>query len=319
MAEKLVTFCHISDLHIAEYPTVSYIDLKHKFTTRERPSIGFFTTADPKKLEALARFFALKANEFDFVLITGDIASTARNDDLLKSLDYIDSKNSSSSTAWYKGHHNTRANLSLLHPNIILFPGNHDRITTFTQVPKLYYDVSRNFEQIFSNYWKPISESRDSIAIEQVILNNGKELFIVKIDFSLKKDRLLINEIGNGKVEDDILGLLQEVFRKLKDKCFIVATHFSPGFENISKCLSLKNEEKFIELLEKYKIKHIFTGHSHISRVYNIKENFSIKNYCCSSATSYGSENNIHVYYMDTENQISMQSYMWDKKMNTYL
>ena len=101
---------------------------------------------------------------------------------------------------------------------------------------------------------------------------------------------------------------------------YIIALHYPPKSENVSTYLKLNNEEKFINLLNKYKVPFIFSGHSHIEE-HKLIPNTSIRNYCSDSSTSFCENSNINIFKIDFELNkiIDKKTFKWSSlKRNFY-
>ncbi len=319
---KYFSFCHISDLHLsiqANQQSIkdifSWYQCKKNNDTKK---YGRFTTYERVKLEALCRFIYLNKDKFDFILITGDISSSASEDDLNSALSII--KPGEKSKLWIKDTPNFYDNsFYLAHKPIILLPGNHDRIDYDGLTSFKYSD---KFDEIFKYFWVPSTPSNKISAKSIFVPTINETINLLTIDFSLNEGRFKNINIGEGYVEEDIINELDRILKFYEDNkiFYIIALHYPPKSENVSTYLKLNNEEKFINLLNKYKVPFIFSGHSHIEE-HNLIPNTSIRNYCSDSSTSFCENSNINIFKIDFELNkiIDKKTFKWSSlKRNFY-
>jgi hypothetical protein len=280
-------FLHISDLHISsesgrDEPVLTEIKrwkawLRGEARFKTPPSYSWDIA------DRLARFVCYYKNVFqvdlDFILATGDLATTGETPDLSAAFKYL---NGPILAEWWQDDLTQTASLATVAKRFLL-PGNHDRFKG-----KWYRPGNRLFDSVFDLLWKAKN------GVMAVTRTKEKEtLGIVLVDLSLRsvldgtKFRRLyrVGGIwGQGMVYDDTLDTLKaETERLIKDGCHVIwATHFEPN--NIVKNLELIGAEKIIKLAEKLKIKHIFCGHLH--RLLNSRvQKTSVEIHCVGSAT----------------------------------
>lgn len=318
---KNFSFCHISDLHLSiEANQQSIKDFSNWFKCKKNndtKKIGRFTTYERVKLEALSRLLYIHRNEFDFILITGDISSSASKEDLNTAFNFISSEKEYES--WIlKGANFYENTFFIGHKSIILLPGNHDRID---YSGNMSFKHSDEFNNVFNKFWTPSTPSGRISSKNIYITEIEESIVVLKIDFSLRKERFHNLKIGEGYVEDDILVDLEKILSFFQEKkiFYILALHYPPMSQQISTLLKLQNEEKFINLLQKYNVPYIFSGHSHIEE-HSIIPNTNIINYCSDSSTSFCENSNINIFTIDLENNkiINKRTFEWSPSKRNF-
>jgi len=161
-------FAHISDLHFAREadrprPLVQHVvDRKSSATASintwiDAKSYGLKRRliSPPSHSSDLARSLAYALRNyhatkpFDFILATGDLATTGQREDLTVAKDFLFSEAENSLDSWRRGK--LISSLANLDVDIYLLPGNHDR---YQGKKKLYFPANKEFDTIFSDQWK---------------------------------------------------------------------------------------------------------------------------------------------------------------------
>ena len=309
-------FLHISDLHLSHKDNeIGFLEiLEYYNSNNQNDELGIFTTYDSSKLDSLAKIIIEIGSQIDFIIITGDISSTSREKDLIVSSQII--------TSTIEKIYDEDNNSLIPHPNIVMLPGNHDRLCIIKQsIPKLSMATNLNFETYFNTYWNPSHSQTKKIHYEAFKINEEKKVLFIKIDFSFTRDFVNICNIGKGNATQDILDELEQGLSKIsQDNSLIpfIMLHYSPLYDT-SKDLILINRKKFITLLEKYKIKYLFCGHTHSNEFKNYN---SVKVICSSSTLSSGNNKsriNILSYDLNTDVVEVEESYYWRKNKYKFL
>ncbi len=316
-----IRICHISDLHLSETPNEqSYKEVFSFYKCRKkRESKGVFTTYQLDKMYALCEFVNNNTELFDIILITGDISSSASIDDLTTTKEHIIKENTNYGN-WYHNSSVKGVIPCIKHPHIFLLPGNHDRIIPINVSTYQYSDY---FNSVFIDFWNPTGNSK-RIDLSKIsgLENSKKDIYLLKVDFSLKQEDLKLQNVGKGKVYDEILNELNKILCKLRElnEKFILTFHYPPKLDGLSKLLELLDEDKLISLLNQYNIKIIFTGHSHFG-TQKIIDGTNIQNLCNDATTSFCDKSSISIYEidMDNENVIGTKIYSWDEMKSNFV
>lgn len=277
----MIRIAHISDLHIASEPNrVNRIfDGSSEYIYKDsKKSLLKPTSYKPRSLARILEY--INKEKFNYILLTGDIATTGQRQDLNISYDMLTGKQQIKDSIFgitFKEHN-----------KLLLLPGNHDRYK------KLFRPAGKNFNQIYKSYWK-----NDEVNTKIIIDAHGNKIALIQIDFSLADNSKNPKQwLGNGKVYKTTLKKIRDVVIEIKKEYenieILCATHFAPSCSDSS--LALINEEKFIKLLNKYDIKHIFCGHTHEEKIY--KEN-DINIYCAGSASSCADNNSFLIHTIE--------------------
>lgn len=347
-------FMHISDLHIAEKSNrYGLNDILKIFTkTTKKDKLGLFTTHDVLKLESvvdiLTNYYKLNNNYIDFVIITGDIATSASSKDLIFSSRLISNNvkvnpyehidididfdvDISSITKeedlnlLEKVKDGLKKSIILSHSNILLLPGNHDRnyADKSTFLTSHFY-TNDDFSHHFNKYWKPKIKTTNRIHTQLLNVNNSsKKLVFIKVDCSLDKAMMPYTEVGIGEFSLDIESDLEKVLQNIStDKDFenlvpIILIHYLPE-RSVNWSLALSRWNKLISLLCKFNIKHLFCGHTHFNKKYEIK---GINVHCSSSTLSTkDKKSRINIFQYDSSNdEVKIEShYYWEKKFKKF-
>lgn len=276
---------HISDLHLAATAnrinlfTDGISNLNEIFKTDKKIIKSFFQSSSFAP-DALMNFFEnLRNSNFkhDLLLITGDISTSGKDEDIEHTYDTLFNEKSICSNIDYEYKIINNLNVSLL-------PGNHDRYEGGNRL-KYFYPEGKSFLKIFGRYWGKNVENE--IFYNDRIQYREYEFFvIVKIDFSLKNENdTTLNMFGKGKVYNDIVQSLENLFEDLQKKGLkiLCATHFA--LESNRK-LELIDEHLFIKVLKDYSIKHLFCGHTHEQKIYKHNEYSELNIYCAGTLSS---------------------------------
>jgi len=281
----LFRFIHASDLHFAVVPNkLSYLDGGLSQFHNNGWNFICPSSHDEDLAEAFARFYheSYVADEIDFAIITGDVATTGHQEDLEKAHSFIDG---AWEDRWFsRGGASLSASTHL--NSFALLPGNHDR----------YGDRGKPgnalFDKVFSDYWNDGKR-----VTSRIISKAGVSMAVVMADFTLVRKRDAswkpFSYLGQGKVYDDKLdNRLEELkrytseLRKRFSIDFIVwATHFPPQYPRIPNKLRLLNEEKLVALAEEMDVNLILAGHMHKHKAYPISEKCVVL--CSGTATGF--------------------------------
>jgi len=179
---------HVSDLHIGDSDTKG----------RLMRNLSIY---EPLKLKAIAKMAYEWNEEFNAILISGDLSNICRYDDLRAARDFIDlPADLLSDNPWLNS--GEAPTLKAYKKNIFIVPGNHDRITGLRGFP------GKLFDKVFSSYWDVGTNG-----VKEHYLPNDESpmLAVLCADFSLtsKKDSTVrFGKLGQGKVYEPLLSEL---------------------------------------------------------------------------------------------------------------
>lgn len=347
-----VYFLHLSDLHLARDSNVIGLYDQLKVYNQLKKPYGIYTTYDKDKLVSLTDLLTNDLFYADFILMTGDISSSSSKEDILFSRSLIEddmSKNSMQDTSLLKNNiiknfisktfntatynnlspsnilHLYRLSLEapvpmekIRHPHIILLPGNHDKLRYSKHTPiTLHFKKELNFNLSFSKFWDPIGNLKRLEFETLEVTNIRKKLLFIKIDCTLDDYYVYIKDIGKGNFFDKLSEELEEKLSKINlDKYHpFVMLHYLPVKIN-NEALLLENYKKLLKILNKFKISHVFCGHTHKDKYHKYRDKVNI--YCSSSTLSTGKaeDSRINLFCFDTNtNKISVnKKFYWNGK-----
>ncbi len=292
-----INILHISDLHISSMPMRKEIldinnfhdgiNAYYRFKNKQMAA-----SQDPRIMEALASFTFERKSFLDCILVTGDIATEGKLDDLKEAHRFITDKSKPNSFRTDKGY--PTLNISSKLP-ILLLPGNHDRY-----IPKgrLWSPGGNVFSKVFQKFWK------DDVVTYTI--NKKNYIFsVVAADFSLRDSKhstVLGGKLSQGYVYEDILEKIEKKTvtirkkaKKKKKKCVVTwAVHFPPYFPykltDLRLLMKLTKEGLLTSSAKKHNVKLIMAGHSHKHKFYFDKTN-AVMIACAGTATQFYSEN----------------------------
>ena len=288
-------FAHLSDLHIAARPMdPGAIEWWHQ-DPKSRVLLdsglpGLQQTFNHDVLlraieELLPSDKAAGQSPLDFLLITGDIATTGRACDLYTARYFVNGQNppgyvtKAPSPEQLKLYFGRR--LSEIEVPIVLVPGNHDRYKNERGTPGC-----DRFENAFRKEWNPSSR-----LVERVILNTSGDarIGVICADFSLPEEtgirRSFVTRFGQGIVLDSVLNDLESRTRQLMEKGIPViwAIHFSPD-SRYDRNLALLGSAKLVECASRVGVNYVFCGHTHEQTEYAYKS-YETTRFLCAGTT----------------------------------
>lgn len=302
---SIIRLLHLSDLHLAGKYRAFYEKL-------EKLNIPL-SVHHPDVLSAVSEIIYNWRDEFDGVLITGDISTTGFKDDLQIAIDWL----------------NEKTNLTLTPDGfakpIILVPGNHDRYANLAGFP------GTKFDQYFSSYWSAGFGGIQTFFVPDRV---SPLLSIVSADFSLKHiydSSCPFGHYGQGKVyRDRLLSLVNETkgITKYYPNCGIVwMIHFAPEFEKhhqLDRKMLLLKSDDLIEAAKNIGIRYIFCGHTHQSSDYLTLSNRGVTIHCAGTSTCLGDDHNttIHIRLIELDGpriiHVMSRSFLYDPMWQTF-
>jgi 3',5'-cyclic AMP phosphodiesterase CpdA len=182
--------------------------------------LGFPASFAPDLAETAARIIYERQNEYDLIVVTGDLATTGH-------VEYLKTARLYTSGNAVSGYLTSSGDSALVTGNKrkVLLPGNHDRFRDL-----FGSSACPHFDLVFDSEWSPPIAKR-------VLEKDGTHLAVIAADFCLHQDAdaepvVLANRLGRGRVYDDVLGELQkqtqELRSKYKEVAIVWAVHFPP-------------------------------------------------------------------------------------------
>jgi 3',5'-cyclic AMP phosphodiesterase CpdA len=296
----LFRLVHISDLHFSTTPgRKSHIVPTAKIRSALKAIFGGnnpFTppSHDFRAAKALAHQLYDAKGAYDAILITGDLATTGFEDDLVAAREYL------------CGRHGAGSALSAQIPAIadlaplVMVPGNHDR---WEKLVPPYSPGHSRFElpncfgpdwRLRRARWCPTDLGRANGRVHSFHLRKENSvLSICCVDLSIKAGSINPNEyLGKGKATSDILFELERVTKSARatfsNSEVVWAVHFPPHFGEAGNSLELMDEADLVALAERCNVHVMFAGHTHEARDYDIpNQSHSIRVLTCGTTLEY--------------------------------
>jgi 3',5'-cyclic AMP phosphodiesterase CpdA len=244
--------------------------------------------------ENAARFIYDRRGLFDVALISGDLSTTGRADDLKEAYDFVLSpaRNkflSAQRRPTLQGGIRTR----------FLVPGNHDRY-----VDNHGNAGSKNFELKFQEDWPGptvrvlVLQSRDRLS----------RLAILAADFCLRNNQdalrpTRMNRRGRGRAYEDIIEQLERNTANVRAQHspipIVWTTHFPPDVETAS-WLRLLRDDLVMDAASRQSVPIILSGHLH-RRIEHLSQGIHI--FCAGSMTSCEEDGNQWIHLLEFEVQ----------------
>jgi predicted phosphodiesterase len=290
---------------------------------------------DPGAVECLSTFIDTR-DDFDALILTGDIATTGDSNDLEKARVFLEGPPG--------GRNDYEAELTiagLIQPVHVL-PGNHDRYT-YSDLGFLYSPGGNEFDQILQRHWSgkvkvfspPIRKEQDEISV-----------LVVAADFGLQRPEdctwplLKVNRLAQGRVYPNILDELraataaaQESERAQYPRNTIVtlwAVHFPPFFPYSGRfefmhrrTHNLIDEHDLVARAAECGVQAILAGHTHKADDYPAGRE-QVRVLCAGTATqNEDSDRQIQILNIskgwDGEIDIEVENYLLDVDASTFV
>lgn len=262
---SIIKILHVSDLHISKYPFLKQLNRRSPGNYYDAIRHGTYAASHgTDKLRALVTLVYRLRRELHAVLITGDIATTGLDYDLLLALAFVEGTPDAHDSRTSHGF----PTISGAGIPIVLLPGNHDRYKLFLK--RLGYAAGgRLFHQLFHRHWS------DDVRVFPIV-NSDLAVGIVAADFSLRSWRdaegpnYLVNQYSQGKVYPDILkkcvretAAFRAQHREIPNVFTIWAVHFPaiPGQED--SYMKVQDRGDLIEAADRNGVSLLLSGHTH--------------------------------------------------------
>jgi hypothetical protein len=286
-------------------------------------TVGFATSYHPLALDSLVNF-VLSRSELDAIILSGDIATTGFEHDLLKAKEFLDGPPAGA----YAAGLSVLANIG---PPVWILPGNHDRYT-YTGQEWFFSPGGTLFDQILSNHWS------GKVKAYPPLRNADKRLsvLILAADFCLQKSsdstRLhRFNKLAQGRVYEEVLSALEtETLSQREQETLdfpnhelvtLWAVHFPPAFEGLSASKSLLQAADLVSKAEDLDVQALLAGHTHIHKDYSATP--YVRVLCAGTATQNDSATK-HCQIISIErtsghsSAIDVNHYEWDRDAVTF-
>ena len=287
-------FFHLSDLHFYR----EYTSFAAFFASSVTSQLTSFTRKillskhNFHKADTFARIIGGYKN-IDCILITGDMATTGRDEDLQIAYEFINDPKRITKLGTFSWR--SLSGLPTLagcsNKNIIILPGNHDRYVG----PQLFAGGIK-FDQVFRKYWPPKAGSSHQNTSRRIIPRlirhpNGKErIAFIAVDLTLKTslhESCVLGSLGQGCAYKHRIDALERITESVKKdfntNAIMWMVHFAPKFKGISAQTILIDDDSLIARAKRLKIKHIFCGHTHETDSYSVD---GVCIHCAGSATA---------------------------------
>ncbi|TIR15329.1 MAG: metallophosphoesterase [Mesorhizobium sp.] len=273
---------HLSDFHFGRnadvtnlihraalnFEGISDVDIDKLVPRSPKQSLIKPTSHDTLAAFGVAKFCYEQKDNYDAVIVTGDLATTGRRADIQFASDFI-SKRYSESFFDFTG---TKYSLAGNEKDCFVIPGNHDRYTsTLGGGPG-----SVEFDNIFKIF------PGASRVYSKILRKKGGSCGLVFADFSLKKRRdvktaqlagaeLLKGIFGRGNVYNDVLSDLKAETTRLRHVepgvCIIWAIHFAPY--DVGDSLEFQDYPKLLAAAKELNVRLLLCGHTHTRSLQN--------------------------------------------------
>ena len=286
-------------------------------------TVGFATSYHPLALDSLVNFVT-ERNELDAVILSGDIATTGFEHDLLKAREFLEGPPAGA----YAVGLTVLANIGI---PVWILPGNHDRYI-YKGREWFFSPGGTLFDQILRNHWS------DKVRAYPLLRNAGERLsvLLVAADFSLQKSsdstRLhRFNKLAQGRVYKEVLSALatetlqQQTQAALRfpdhELVTLWAVHFPPNFKGLSASKSLLQAADVVSKAEDLNVQAILAGHTHVYNDYPATA--FVRVLCAGTATANDSATK-HCQIISVRrtsrhaSPIDVNHYEWDRDAATF-
>jgi len=286
-------------------------------------TVGFATSYHPLALDSLINF-VLSRDELNAIVLSGDIATTGFEPDLLKAKEFLEGPPAGAFSAGAS----VLANIDV---PVWVLPGNHDRFI-YTGQEWFFSPGGTLFDQILSNHWS--GKVRAYPPLRNV--NDRLSVLLLAADFGLQKSsdstRLhRFNKLAQGRVYEQVLATLEsETISQQRHEILecpnhqlvtLWAIHFPPAFEGLSASKSLLQAADLVSKAEALNIQAVLAGHTHIHRDYDASPHVRVL--CAGTATANDSATK-HCQIISVKrtsghsSPIEVNHYEWDRNGVTF-
>ena len=218
----------------------------------------WFATHDAAALVGLADYVHRHAEMLDAIVVTGDLSTSARDEDLSLAAAYF-VRGVSADPPWEQ----VLADVTV---PVGLIPGNHDRIGGSYWLPRL----CKRFDRYFHGQWSGAQGAAEILQIPQ----SDPRIVVLGADFSRRSTLdMQLCRFGSGRVHDDVLESLSDqtlsAKRRYPRALVLWLTHFTPatllfsGSHKTPKHLILDRDARVLEAARACGVHSILSGHGH--------------------------------------------------------
>lgn len=307
------SFFHISDLHLSKKLegwvnpySCQHLTLMNKYMARTFAGTRMLHPSTYKENVAISlyQFLLQRTDQVDALIVTGDLACTGSDGDLIAAKDYFMGR---AGIVWNNKTKN-KVGEEIFEPligselPIIMMPGNHDR---YKQMIEFYKPRSMNYEKYFEDNWSLASEQKKSLPLEKknggiefigadntikrIVFEKGLEKIILYcMDFSLREAEDCLDSdssayLGHGFVYGDIIKDVEKDMKLIERDNILVAwaIHFSPKSQD--ETLTLYFSGILLKKARKLNVGLLMCGHVHSQDNYKDK---GLHVFCAGTACS---------------------------------
>jgi len=252
-------------------------------------------------------------------VLTGDIATTGRTDDLERARDFLEKPYDTNAPAQQRAAPGAASISRVLthdncpcpnHVRLMLMPGNHDRLEPSGL--KDYSPGGIEFDNVLGGHWKAAAHLKHHgpDVRELEIVKGSLRVSVIAADFNLKNSSDCQghwwNKYAQGRVyrtlsQPDALDELEVATRKVPgDAVVLWATHFPPRFPYIKSAMKLINDTWLVEAANQHKVSAVLSGHTHEPVRYRSPE-MDFEVLCAGTATQHYTSTGHHFHVIEIE------------------
>jgi 3',5'-cyclic AMP phosphodiesterase CpdA len=291
---------HISDPHFSIQPNqqhwykikdqTPWVSLSRFYNGQLK---NFPTGYSAEVAEIAAKVIFSMRDQFDMLVLTGDIATTGQLECLDTAREFT---HSTAKTHWLNAADNPTLQGAWLGKQFILMPGNHDRYQDKHGMPG-----GTKFDEVYRDEWpKP-----HKFVNHRGVTKDGERLACIAADFCLRKESdagrvYKVNRWGRGKVYKDAVKRLVARTKLVRTKYDPIAVvwliHFPPT--NDPSTFERLNDADLVTVAAKENgIPLILSGHLHRNIVSRTQKDTPVL--CAGSLTSVGDTGWLHFIDVD--------------------
>lgn len=340
------SIAQISDLHLCIEPdwltpyeegsiqgkvAAAYDTLLGKRSGRGRLlPLAYPSSYSPDIAACLLKHLISQMSGLDALIVSGDLATTGRNEDLKIARAFFDGDMPNEWNPFSSLEFDSPPTLMNNSTHcVVSVPGNHDRYDNILAKPG-----NRGFERHFGDHWDFGRGHASQLAgssnrVRRVIRSKEDSALILCLgDCSLNSPEEVdgfSGRWGQGVVTSQIIKDFELVTRKSREEVssnglipYIVwVIHFPPEFPNLANDLKLIDGNSLVLAAERCGVDMILSGHTHKALGYKVHGQIrSIPVYCCGSATGLSpgkvyEYSRLKVRVSKAETSVSATNFVW--------
>lgn len=268
---------HLSDLHLSKRPNeVVFLHALLEGAPADCTT-AWLSAHHLRRLLGLSFFVQYYARKLDAILVTGDLATSGKEADLSRALQFLDSSPIIDSSWFSPPSQNLSATLKREDVPIRLMPGNHDRYQTrFPFLPG-----NKTFDSVFKDYWKAGQGVQTQIILRGA--TNNDQLAVISADCTLASAfdaTVPLGHLGQGKAYRALINRLKEETELIRQSpeptAVIWALHFAPKPPRSKVLLRLINDDDLLLSADSNDVQCILCGHLHDTMQYRHKAHLNV-------------------------------------------